>query len=157
MQRCYTWLLLGFTAITFQSQCATAKPLKTDSAIKKRIDSQITTVKNLAKQTAEKLSVSNLFEQLNLTPQQTYQIDRIRRRYQAPITRLKEELRLAQQQLSTMMAGTDSATTIRAKHQQITEFRQELGELHFESMLATREILTPQQRQKFAEIIRNKQ
>ena len=156
MQRCYSWLLLGFTAVAFQTQCATAKPLKTDSATKERIF-QTTTAAYFAKQRAEKLSIGNLFEQLNLTPRQKYQIDRIRRRYQAPITRLKEELRLAQRQLSTMMAGTDSATTIRAKHQQITEFRQELGELHFESMLATREILTPQQRQKFAEFIQNKQ
>ena len=55
-----------------------------------------------------------------------------------------------------MMAGTESAELVRAKHEEIARFRQQLGELHFKSMLATREILTPQQRQKFAEIIQAK-
>ena len=51
------------------------------------------------------------------------------------------------------MVGTEPANLIRAKNQQLVSLRQEIGELRFESMLATREILTPQQRQKFRKII----
>ena len=98
-----------------------------------------------------------MFQQLNLTPQQRHRIRQIRRQYQTEIFRLKEDLRVARQELAQMMSGTDSAAVIRAKHTQIERFRQKLGGLHFESMLATREILTPQQRQKFAEILETNQ
>lgn len=50
------------------------------------------------------------------------------------------------------MAGTDSAELIRAKNQELVQLHQEIGTLRFESMLATRELLTPQQRQKFRQL-----
>ena len=55
-----------------------------------------------------------------------------------------------------MMASAESPTTIRNKHQEILKLRQELGELQLETMLATREILTVEQRQDFAEILRSR-
>ncbi|VEP15131.1 P pilus assembly/Cpx signaling pathway, periplasmic inhibitor/zinc-resistance associated protein (modular protein) [Hyella patelloides LEGE 07179] len=156
MQRCYSQLLLSFTVVICQPYQAIANTPRHYYLVKKHSYSQIIIADNF-QQTTEKKTPSSLFEQLNLTPQQRSQIRQIRRRYQAQITRLKEELRISQQQLSIMMAGTDSATNIRVKHEEIVQFRQQLGKLHFESMLATREILTPQQRQKFAEIIEAKQ
>ncbi|MEL6911717.1 MAG: hypothetical protein AAFO85_16140, partial [Cyanobacteria bacterium J06598_4] len=58
-------------------------------------------------------------------------------------------------QLSDMMVGTESVELLRAKNHQLNTLRQEIGSLRFESMLATREILTPQQRQKFRELVRD--
>ena len=152
MQRRYSGLLLGFSI-------AIVSPIKISNNslpyFSSRLSIQGLTIADNP-ETIEPDSPSSLFQQLNLTPQQKSQIWQIRRRYQSPISRLKQNLRLAQQQLASMMAGTDSAELIRAKHAEIANFRQQLGELHFESMLATREILTPRQRQKFAEIVESK-
>jgi Spy/CpxP family protein refolding chaperone len=68
----------------------------------------------------------------------------------------QKNLHSAQQELVNMMVGTDAAEVIRSQQQQVVQFRQELGELRFENMLAIREILTPEQRQKFAQIMQSK-
>jgi Spy/CpxP family protein refolding chaperone len=52
-----------------------------------------------------------------------------------------------------MMVGIESVELIRAKNQQLVTLHQEIKALSFESMLAIREILTPQQRQKFRELV----
>ena len=96
---------------------------------------------------------SNIFQQLNLTREQQEQIKKIHHRYKQQIHKKRNSLAILQKQLSDLMVGTEPATLIRAKNQQLVSLRQEIGELKFESMLATREILTPQQRQKFREII----
>lgn len=150
MQQLCPQLLLGFSMVIYQSVGAIACP------IKENICDRILMTNNV-KQTTEQNTSSNLFQQLNLSHQQKQKIKQIRQQYQAQIIQLRENLQVAQQQLATMMAGTDSVAVIRAKHEEIAEFRQQLAALHFESMLATREILTPQQRQKFAEIIEARQ
>ena len=96
---------------------------------------------------------TNLIQQLNLTPKQRQQIEQIRRRYQQSIIQKKEALKLLQEELSQMMAGKDSVSSIRAKNQELVLLHQEIAELRFESMLATREILTLPQRQKFKQIL----
>ena len=143
MQRLCFQLLFGITTIVSTANAIALVPSSTIIA-------------QNSKQAASSDSSGGLFQQLNLTPQQKNQIKQIRRQYQGQIVQLKQSLQLAQQQLAVMMAGTDSVATIRAKHQEIARFRQQLGQLHFESMLATREVLTPEQRQTFAEIIRLK-
>ena len=155
MQRLCSQLLFGLIAIIFVSETAVSLEIEErDKAIALFSASEITAKRD--KQAVSPDSSRGLFQQLNLTPQQKNQIKQIRRQYQGQIIRLKQNLQLAQQQLAVMMAGTDSVAVIRAKHQEIAQFRQQLGQLHFESMLATREVLTPDQRQTFAEIIRNK-
>ncbi len=101
----------------------------------------------------ESNSTVSLVKQLNLTLEQQRQIERIRRQYQQSILHRKQELESLRQQLVQMMAGTNTVAEIRAKNQELVILRQEIGKLRFESMLATREILTPEQRQKFREII----
>ncbi|MGD1922340.1 MAG: Spy/CpxP family protein refolding chaperone [Pleurocapsa sp.] len=96
---------------------------------------------------------SNLLHQLDLTSRQKEQIKRIHQQYKQQIRKKRSNLTILQQQLSDLMMGTESVDLIRAKNRQLVNLREEIGELRFESMLATREILTPQQRQKFREII----
>ena len=97
----------------------------------------------------------SLFQQLNLTREQQQQIEQIHLRYRQQIVRKKQEIARIQQQLSDMMVGTAAVELLRAKNRQLSTLRQEMGSLRFESMLATREILTLQQRQKFRELIRS--
>ena len=54
-----------------------------------------------------------------------------------------------------MMVGTEPIELLQAKNQQLSSLRLKMESLHFESMLAIREILTPQQRQKFRELVKN--
>ncbi len=96
---------------------------------------------------------SKVLHQLNLTPEQQEQIKIIHYKYKKQLYQKRNNLVILQQQLSDLMVSTKPANLIRAKNQQLVDLRQEIGELRFESMLATREILTPQQRQKFREIM----
>lgn len=97
----------------------------------------------------------SLFQQLDLTSEQRQQIEQIHLRYRQQTLRKKQNIARLQQQLSDMMVGTEAVELLRAKHQQLNRLRQEMRSLHFESMLATREILTLQQRQKFRELVRD--
>ena len=96
---------------------------------------------------------SEVLHQLNLTSEQEQQIKKIHHKYKRQLFRKRNSLIVLQQQLSDLMVSTKPTNLIRAKNQQLVDLRQEIGELKFESMLATREILTPQQRQKFREIM----
>lgn len=96
---------------------------------------------------------SHLLHQLNLTNTQKAKIQQIHDRYKQQITRKRQDLNLLQKQLSDLMVGTESVELIRAKNQQLVNLRHEIGQLRFETMLATREILTPEQRRKFRELV----
>ena len=97
----------------------------------------------------------SLFQQLDLSKEQQQQIKLIHRRYRQRISKHRQRIAKLQQQLSDMMVGTEPAELLRAKNQELIGLRQEMGALHFESMLATREILTLQQRQKFRELVQS--
>lgn len=95
----------------------------------------------------------SLFQQLNLTPEQHQKIKQIHRQYKQQIWQKKNAIAKLQHQLSDMMVGNEPVEVLRAKNQQLSLLRQEISTLRFESMLATREILTLQQRQKFRELV----
>ncbi len=97
-----------------------------------------------------------LFQQLNLTAEQQQQIKRIHTRYRQEILQKRNSIAKLQQQLSDMMVGTEPVELLRTKNQQLNILHQEIGTLRFESMLATREILTPQQREKFRELVNSR-
>ncbi|WP_319423204.1 Spy/CpxP family protein refolding chaperone [Pleurocapsa sp. FMAR1] len=106
--------------------------------------------------TKAKQQPQSLIQQLNLTDEQRQKIKQIHYRYKQQILKKKNNLAVLQQQLSDMMIGTESVELIRTKNQELVILRQEIGALRFESMLATREILTPQQRQKFKKILESR-
>lgn len=95
----------------------------------------------------------NFFQQLNLTPEQQDQIVKIHRKYDRQLRKKRNTLYILQQQLSDMMVGTETADLVRSKNNQLVIVRQEIDTLKFESMLATREILTLQQRRKFRDLV----
>ncbi|WP_228014944.1 Spy/CpxP family protein refolding chaperone [Synechocystis salina] len=95
-------------------------------------------------------------QSLNLTDSQKQQLEAIRQKYQGQMQSLSEQLRTSQNELRTLMAGNGSDSQIRAKHSQVANLRQQLGELRFNSMLESRQVLTPEQRQKFSELMQER-
>ena len=119
--------------------------------------SRLSIANNLDNPPKQAEAQKSILQQLNLTWLQKQRIQQIHRQYQQRILQTKSQLHSLQEQLTEMMAGTDSIAAIRAKNQELVLLRQKVGELHFESMLATREVLTPEQRQKFKKIIESRQ
>lgn len=103
--------------------------------------------------TTTKRSTTSVFQQLDLTSEQQQRIKQIHLQYRGQIHKKRAKLTRLQQQLSDMMVGTEPIELLRAKNQQLSVLRQQIEALRFESMLATREILTPQQRRKFRELV----
>ena len=95
----------------------------------------------------------SLFQQLNLTVEQQQQIRQIHSSYRPQIHHKKKQVAQLQQQLSNMMVGTEPVELLRAKNEKLSILRQEVSALRFESMLAVRKILTPQQRRKYKELV----
>ncbi len=109
-----------------------------------------------SKPASRQLHIRGFLQELNLSPTQKQQIEQIRHQYQEQINLKNQTLHSAQQKLMEMMTGTDSKEAVRYQCQQVLSLRQELEKLRFESILDTREILTPEQRQKFAEIMQSR-
>lgn len=103
--------------------------------------------------TADQKQSIDVFQQLNLTTEQQQQIKQIHIQYRQQIRTKKHQIVKLQQQLSDMMVGTDPVELLRAKNQQLNLLKQEIGTLRFESMLATRKILTPHQREEFRKLV----
>lgn len=121
----------------------------------KRDDSSLQASAEKSKYLSKGSLEKNLLQELELNQAQQQQIEQIRSQYQQAMVRRQKNLHSAQQELINMMIGTDATDVIRTQQQQVVRLRQEIGELRFESMLAIREILTPEQRQKFAQIMRS--
>ena len=94
---------------------------------------------------------SGWLQDLNLTPQQLEQIKQIRRQSQDQIKPKQEALRQVQEELHNLLAGKASQQEVRTKYNQLKTLKQQLADAQFENTLAIREILSLEQRQKFAE------
>ena len=97
-----------------------------------------------------------MFDQLNLSADQKQKMQAVRDRYKDQVSQRMQAVRQARQELETMMAGTASASQMREKHRQIIGLRQQLEEVQFESTLAMREVLTPEQRSQLAQMMQQR-
>lgn len=95
-------------------------------------------------------------QDLNLTPEQTQQMQAIRDRYKDQMTQRAQALRQAQRELGDLMAGDASKDQIRTKYNQVQTLKQQLGQVRFESMLEMRDVLTSEQRRQMAERMKNR-
>lgn len=95
-------------------------------------------------------------EQLNLSDEQMQQLRAIRQKYRPQMQQLAERIRATGEDLRAMMQGDASDTALRMKHKEMANLRQQMGDLRFESMLAMRNVLTPQQRQEFAQLMQQR-
>lgn len=94
---------------------------------------------------------------LNLTPEQRQKMAAVREKYWPQISSLKEQLRAERNILREMMAKNESETNLRNQHQKIIALEQKIQTLSFESMLEMRNILTPEQRQQWGDLLRQRQ
>ena len=93
-----------------------------------------------------------LFEKLNLSADQKQKMQAVRDRYKDQVSQRMQAVRQARQELEAMMSSTTAnASQIRDKHRQIMGLRQQLEEVQFESTLAMRDVLTPEQRSQLSQ------
>lgn len=102
------------------------------------------------------LGGSRIIEQLNLSQDQQQRMAAIRQRYQSQLQPIQEQVQTVRTEMRSMMSGTATNDEIRAKHQEMRQLRQEIGNLRFESLLEMREVLTPEQRNQFGELMENR-
>jgi periplasmic protein CpxP/Spy len=95
-----------------------------------------------------------LFEQLELTPEQSEQIEAIEQESRTQAEALHEEMEQNREKMRSLLTANDTTPEqLRQQHQQNQALRQQLDDQRFETMLQVREILTPEQRTQAAELI----
>jgi periplasmic protein CpxP/Spy len=94
--------------------------------------------------------------ELNLSTDQLQQIRQIRNQYQGRLTQQRQAVQQGQQELKQLMAGNASTEQVRQKFEQVQRLREELQKTRMESMLAIRKVLNPEQRQKLAELMKQR-
>ncbi|MBM0742926.1 Spy/CpxP family protein refolding chaperone [Phormidium sp. CLA17] len=93
-------------------------------------------------------------QDLNLSKEQIQKIQAIRRQYQDRLTQQRQSVKQAQQELKELMASGDApAEEIRQKFSRVQTLQQTLAGTRMESMLAIRNVLTAEQRQKLTELM----
>ena len=93
-------------------------------------------------------------EELDLSAEQSEQIQSIREDAKQTMEPLREQMQQEREALRSQMAG-DTATDqqLRTQHGRIQDLHQQLGVQRFETMLAMRQVLTPEQRAQMAELM----
>ncbi len=95
-----------------------------------------------------------LFQQLELTPEQSAQIETIEQKSRSETETLRQEMRQNVEKMRSLLTASDAAPEeLRQQHEQIQALREQLDDQRFETMLQVREILTPEQRTQAAELI----
>lgn len=98
-----------------------------------------------------------LFDKLNLSADQKQKMQAVRDRYKDQVSQRMQAVRQARQELETMMSSpTANVSQMRDKHRQIMGLRQQLEEVQFESTLAMREVLTPEQRTQLSQLMQQR-
>ena len=98
-----------------------------------------------------------MFDQLNLSAEQKQKMQGVRDRYKEQVSQRMQAFRQARQELETMMSSpTANVSQMRDKHRQIMGLRQQLEEVQFESTLAMREVLTPEQRTQLSQMMQQR-
>ncbi len=97
--------------------------------------------------------MQKLLQQLDLTPEQSTQIESIHEQYHTANQQNYQQLQQARAEMRSLFAQDANPNQLRQKHQEIQNLHQQLGNNRFEATLQVREILTSQQRQKMAELI----
>lgn len=91
-------------------------------------------------------------QELNLTPEQSAEIDQIRAQGKQAKQSKREAYRSAKEKMHTLMASDASDDELRAQYQVLQDLRREKGEARFENKLKIRKVLTPEQRAKMVEL-----
>lgn len=90
---------------------------------------------------------------IQLDRNQIQQIWAIRQKYRQEMLSHRQALQEIEAEFRAVMASDAPASAVREKHQKLTALRSQLGDLRFESLLATREVLTVEQRQQLVNLM----
>ena len=96
--------------------------------------------------------IDRLVQQLDLTSEQSEQIEAIREQSETENQALFEQLQTNRQEMQSLLASNANPEQLRANHQNGQSLRQELDTMRFETMLEIRELLTPEQRTQMAQM-----
>ncbi len=100
--------------------------------------------------------MKRLLSKLNLTPEQTQQIEAIQTKYQGDREPLHQELRTEMQTMKSLFSSDATTQELQGQQQTVRNLRDQLGDLRFNQMLEVREVLTPEQRDRMAELMAKK-
>jgi periplasmic protein CpxP/Spy len=100
--------------------------------------------------------VGNLVKELNLSPEQIRRLQQIRKNARGKNQERRQALQAARQELNQLLQGNASANLVRQKRQQVQTLQREIADANFENTLAIREILTPDQRVKWQQLIQQR-
>ncbi|MGI0480402.1 Spy/CpxP family protein refolding chaperone [Geminocystis sp. CENA526] len=98
----------------------------------------------------------DIMTKLNLTSEQQQQMQSIRTKYQPQMDSIRQEMRTEREALRQMMSNNASPDNLRSQHNKIASLNQRMGDLRFQSMLEMREVLTPEQRQQWNQMMEEK-
>ncbi|MGA7932025.1 MAG: Spy/CpxP family protein refolding chaperone [Kovacikia sp.] len=94
-----------------------------------------------------------MYQQLNLSADQQAQIESIKEQAKTSNQGLRQQLKTAREQLKTLLASNDASdSALRQAHQQLQPLTQQMSDQRFDTMLKIRNVLTPAQRTKLAEL-----
>lgn len=98
-------------------------------------------------------TMEKLLQQLDLTPEQSQQIDTIRQQSKNASQDLREQMKAQHQEMKALLASDEDGEQIRAEFQETQNLRQQLGNNRLETMLQIREVLTLEQRAEVADLM----
>ncbi len=152
----YVFLTAALVAISISGSGAIAQPSsQNDNSVTILAQNTNTGQRRIR---SNKLNNQGQFiEALDLNDSQKQQLAQIRQKYQGQMEPVREQLMATRQELKSLLSGTASTNEIRNKHQQIITLQQKMGQMRFDSMLEMREVLTPEQRAKFAQLMEQRQ
>jgi periplasmic protein CpxP/Spy len=93
-------------------------------------------------------------EQLNLSADQKAQIKQIRDQAKSDFQSLRQQMRTAFEKQQSLMAGNASDEQLRQQHREVQALRQQAEDRRFDTMLKIRQVLTPEQRTKAAQLMK---
>ena len=94
-----------------------------------------------------------LLGQLDLTPEQSQEIEAIQEKSRAEKETLRQQMQTKHQEMRSLFTSDSTPEQLREQHEQLQALHQELATNRFETMLQVREVLTPEQRTQMAELM----
>lgn len=94
-------------------------------------------------------------EQLNLSTDQKAQIKQIRDQQKTSSEGLRQQMKAAFDKQESLMTGSASDDQLRQQHRDIQALRQQAEDRRFDTMLKIRQVLTPEQRTKAAQLMKD--
>jgi periplasmic protein CpxP/Spy len=94
-------------------------------------------------------------EQLNLSADQKAQIKQIRDQEKSASQSLRQQMRTAFEKQQSLMTGNASDDQLRQQHREAQALRQQAEDRRFDTMLKIRQVLTPEQRTKAAQLMKD--